>query len=57
MAALAAGVLGSFVGGALGGLIAGEGFHFRPSGVIGSPVGAFIVTGIWVWIDRRKADS
>jgi uncharacterized membrane protein YeaQ/YmgE (transglycosylase-associated protein family) len=55
--ALASGVIGSFVGGALGSIIAGEGFQFRPSGVIGSLIGAFIVTGIWVWIDRRKGDS
>lgn len=55
--ALGAGVLGSFVGGALGSLIAGEGFAFRPSGIIGSLVGALIVTGIWVWVDGKNADA
>ncbi|GAA3967733.1 hypothetical protein [Gordonia caeni] len=55
--ALGAGVLGSFIGGLLGSLIAGEGFAFRPSGIIGSLIGALIVTAIWVWADRRQADS
>ena len=55
--ALGAGVLGSFVGGALGSLIAGEGFAFEPSGILWSLVGALIVTGIWVWVDRKNADA
>lgn len=52
--AFCSGVLGSFVGGAIGSLIAGEGFAFRPSGIIGSLVGALIVTAIWAWIDGKQ---
>jgi uncharacterized membrane protein YeaQ/YmgE (transglycosylase-associated protein family) len=50
--ALGAGLIGSFVGGLLASLIAGDGLAFKPSGVIGSIVGAVIVTFIW----RRFAD-
>ncbi|MFT4086611.1 MAG: GlsB/YeaQ/YmgE family stress response membrane protein [Gordonia sp. (in: high G+C Gram-positive bacteria)] len=53
--AIVAGLVGSFVGGMLISLISGEGLEFRPSGIIGSLVGAFIVTGIWVWVDRSRA--
>jgi uncharacterized membrane protein YeaQ/YmgE (transglycosylase-associated protein family) len=45
--ALVAGLIGSFVGGLLGSLIAGDGIAFRPSGLIGSIVGAVIVLAIW----------
>jgi uncharacterized membrane protein YeaQ/YmgE (transglycosylase-associated protein family) len=41
--ALAAGIGGSFVGGMLGSLIAGDGLKLRPSGIIGSIIGAIIV--------------
>lgn len=44
---LAAGLIGSFVGGLLGSLIAGDGLAFRASGIIGSLVGAIIVLLIW----------
>jgi uncharacterized membrane protein YeaQ/YmgE (transglycosylase-associated protein family) len=47
--ALIAGLLGSFVGGLLASLIAGDGLAFKASGVIGSIVGAVIVTAIWRW--------
>ena len=50
--ALGAGLIGSFVGGLLVSLIAGDGLAFKPSGVIGSILGAVIVTFIW----RRVAD-
>lgn len=40
---LIAGLLGSFVGGMLGSLIAGDGLALRPSGIIGSVVGAVVV--------------
>lgn len=46
--ALVAGLLGSFVGGLLFSLIAGDGLAFRPSGIIGSLLGAIIVTVLWV---------
>jgi uncharacterized membrane protein YeaQ/YmgE (transglycosylase-associated protein family) len=53
--ALAAGLAGSFVGGLLVSLINGDGLELRPSGIIGSLVGAVIVTAIWVWWQRRSA--
>ncbi|MCB1038552.1 MAG: GlsB/YeaQ/YmgE family stress response membrane protein [Acidimicrobiales bacterium] len=40
---LIAGFAGSFVGGLLISLIAGDGFSLRPSGIIGSIVGAVVV--------------
>ena len=42
--ALIAGLAGSFVGGLIASLIAGDGIELRPSGIIGSLVGAVIVT-------------
>jgi uncharacterized membrane protein YeaQ/YmgE (transglycosylase-associated protein family) len=54
--AIVAGLVGSFVGGLLVSLIAGDGLELRPSGVIGSIVGAVIVTALWRWWrDRRTA--
>jgi uncharacterized membrane protein YeaQ/YmgE (transglycosylase-associated protein family) len=50
--ALIAGIAGSFVGGLLASLIAGDGLDLRPSGIIGSIVGAVIVTAIWMRIRR-----
>jgi uncharacterized membrane protein YeaQ/YmgE (transglycosylase-associated protein family) len=51
--ALVAGLVGSFVGGLLASLIAGDGLAFRPSGVIGSIVGAVIVLVVWGAVRRR----
>jgi uncharacterized membrane protein YeaQ/YmgE (transglycosylase-associated protein family) len=45
--ALAAGLIGSFVGGLIASLIAGDGIRLRPSGLIGSVVGAVIVLALW----------
>ena len=53
--ALIAGFVGSFVGGLLASLIAGDGLDFRPSGLIGSIVGAVIVTAVWGLIRGRQA--
>jgi uncharacterized membrane protein YeaQ/YmgE (transglycosylase-associated protein family) len=53
--ALVAGVGGSFVGGLIFSLIAGDGLALKPSGIIGSVVGAIIVTLIWKWVERRNA--
>jgi uncharacterized membrane protein YeaQ/YmgE (transglycosylase-associated protein family) len=53
--ALVAGLAGSFVGGLLGSLLAGEGLELRPSGIIGSLVGAVIVTAGWLWWKGRSA--
>ena len=52
--ALIAGLAGSFVGGLIGGLLAGDGFEFRPSGLIGSFVGAVLVTLAWRAIAARR---
>jgi uncharacterized membrane protein YeaQ/YmgE (transglycosylase-associated protein family) len=52
--ALIAGIAGSFVGGLLFSLIAGDGLAFRPSGVIGSIVGAILITLVWRMIADRR---
>jgi len=55
--ALAAGLVGSLVGGLLISLLSGDGLAFRPSGIIGSLVGAIIVTLVWQWWRTRRAAS
>jgi uncharacterized membrane protein YeaQ/YmgE (transglycosylase-associated protein family) len=55
--ALACGLLGSFVGGLLASLVAGDGLALRPSGIIGSLVGAVIVTFAWQRWRARGATS
>ena len=55
--AFAAGLIGSFVGGLLISLIAGDGLDLRPSGIIGSIVGAVIVTAGWHWWQGRSAHT
>src|SRR3954462_15948354 len=53
--AIVAGLVGSFVGGLLSSLLAGDGLDLRPSGIIGSLVGAVLVTLAWRWWqDRNK---
>lgn len=54
---LIAGIGGSFVGGLLASLLSGDGLSIRPSGLIGSFVGAVIVLAIWGAIDKRSANS
>jgi uncharacterized membrane protein YeaQ/YmgE (transglycosylase-associated protein family) len=51
--ALVAGLVGSFVGGLLASLIAGDGLDLKPSGIIGSVAGAIIVLLIWDAVRRR----
>jgi len=51
--AIVAGLAGSFLGGLLASLLAGDGLDLRPSGIIGSLVGAVIVTAIWSWSRGR----
>ncbi|MFZ1489128.1 MAG: GlsB/YeaQ/YmgE family stress response membrane protein [Ilumatobacteraceae bacterium] len=53
--ALVAGIGGSFVGGLLASLLAGDGLALRPSGLIGSLVGALIVTAVWIAVANRRA--
>lgn len=55
--AFGSGLLGSFVGGLLISLIAGDGIELRASGIIGSLVGAVIVTLAWQWWARRRATA
>ena len=55
--ALAAGLIGSFVGGLLISIASGDGLDFRASGIIGSLVGAVIVTLVWQWWRGRAASS
>ena len=55
--AIVAGIVGSFIGGLLVSLLSGDGISFRPSGIIGSLVGAFIVTGLWIWYKKRSTTS
>jgi uncharacterized membrane protein YeaQ/YmgE (transglycosylase-associated protein family) len=53
--ALIAGLIGSFVGGLLVSLLAGDGLELRPSGLIGTIAGAVIVLAIWGAIRSRSA--
>lgn len=53
--ALVAGIGGSFVGGLLASLLAGDGLALRPSGLIGSLVGALIVNAVWIAVANRRA--
>jgi uncharacterized membrane protein YeaQ/YmgE (transglycosylase-associated protein family) len=52
--AIIAGLVGSFVGGLLASLLSGDGLELRPSGIIGSIVGAIIVTAIWRFAGGRS---
>lgn len=51
---LIAGLGGSFVGGLLGSLISGDGLAIKPSGLVGSFVGAVIVLLVLHKVIRRK---
>ena len=55
--ALVSGLIGSFVGGLIFSLVAGDGLELRPSGIIGSLLGAVIVTVVWQWLARRQSSS
>ena len=53
--AIVAGLVGSFVGGLLASLLAGDGIQLRASGIIGSIVGAILVTLVWnYWQGRQR---
>lgn len=47
-----AGVAGSFLGGLIGSLVSGDGLAVRPSGIVGSVVGAVVVLAV---VDRVRA--
>lgn len=51
---LIAGFAGSFVGGMLLSLLAGDGLRLRPSGIIGSIAGAVIVLAAYGWSRDRN---
>jgi uncharacterized membrane protein YeaQ/YmgE (transglycosylase-associated protein family) len=52
--AFVAGFAGSLVGGLLFSLLAGDGLEIRLSGILGSLIGAIIITAAWQWFSRRK---
>jgi uncharacterized membrane protein YeaQ/YmgE (transglycosylase-associated protein family) len=52
---LIAGLVGSFVGGLLFSLIAGDGIKLRPSGLIGSVIGAVVILFVLRLIRSKKA--
>lgn len=52
--AFIAGIGGSFVGGLVASLIAGDGLALKPSGFIGSIVGAVIVTVVAQQIQKKR---
>ena len=53
--AIVAGLLGSFVGGLLVSLLAGDGLELRASGIIGSIVGAILVTLAWNYMQGSRS--
>ena len=52
--AIVTGLLGSFVGGLLASLLAGDGLELRASGLIGSFVGALLLTLAWTAYAGRR---
>ncbi len=52
--AILAGLVGSFIGGLLISLLSGNGLDLTYSGIIGSLVGALIVTAGWRWYAGRS---
>ncbi|HEY0815200.1 MAG TPA: GlsB/YeaQ/YmgE family stress response membrane protein [Pseudonocardia sp.] len=54
--ALAAGIVGSFIGGLVASLLSGDGVALRPSGIVGSLAGAIIVTLAWQWWLTRSTN-
>src|SRR3954447_12043696 len=52
--AIVAGLAGSFIGGLVISLFAGDGLDLKPSGIIGSLAGAIVVTAGWGWWVRRN---
>ena len=55
--ALIAGLAGSFVGGLLAASSSVTGSKIRPSGIIGSFIGAVIITAIWQREPPASADA
>jgi uncharacterized membrane protein YeaQ/YmgE (transglycosylase-associated protein family) len=55
--AIVTGLLGSFVGGLLVSLLAGDGLELRASGLIGSFVGALLLTLAWTAYAGRRGSA
>jgi uncharacterized membrane protein YeaQ/YmgE (transglycosylase-associated protein family) len=53
--AIVAGLVGSFVFGLIASLIAGDGVKLKPSGIIGTIIGAVIVLAVWGAIRGKSA--
>lgn len=53
--ALVTGLVGSFVGGLLASLVAGDGLRIRPSGLLGSIAGAIIVLAVVRGVRGRES--
>jgi uncharacterized membrane protein YeaQ/YmgE (transglycosylase-associated protein family) len=51
---LIVGLAGSFVGGLIVSLLAGDGLKLRPSGIIGSVLGAMILLVVMDAVERRR---
>jgi uncharacterized membrane protein YeaQ/YmgE (transglycosylase-associated protein family) len=54
--AFVSGLVGSFVGGLLISLLSGDGLDLKPSGILGSLLGAMLVTIAWTAISTRRQD-
>ena len=52
---LVVGLAGSFVGGTLVSLLAGDGFNLRASGILGSIAGAVLLVILLDWWEARRA--
>jgi uncharacterized membrane protein YeaQ/YmgE (transglycosylase-associated protein family) len=52
---LIVGLAGSFVGGLLISLVSGDGLALRPSGIIGSILGAVVLLAAWQGIQGRTS--
>ena len=53
--AFVAGLAGSFVGGLLLSLLAGDGFTISASGILGSTVGAVVILAVWGLVRGRQS--
>lgn len=53
--AFVAGLAGSFVGGLLLSLLAGDGFSLSASGILGSTLGAIVILAVWGFVRGRQA--
>jgi uncharacterized membrane protein YeaQ/YmgE (transglycosylase-associated protein family) len=51
---LVVGLAGSFVGGLVASLVSGDGLALRPSGIVGSVLGAVVLLAAWQAIRRRN---